>query len=410
MTRSLLWTAGIVAAVGAVLTGAAKAAQGPYMVRERDLLCIEVMGVEEPLLYEVVALSDGTISLPIAGRVPCVGRTLAELEADLLDRFGQRLRDPEVSVRVQMPRRPLVYTLGSGIYPSAVELEPGWRITNLIASAMGIRGSPDVLEARLPSAGGELPTGSPYVLAARLPGAGGEVLRGSPHVLQAHLRRAGGEVLEVDLAAILSGADMTGDYLLEEGDVLVVNDPAAAGVMVVGAVIGPGPVLLTGGSGAAQAVTDRGGVLPGADLSRVLIVRGDRTQITVDLRPALVDLDLSKDVPVGPGDVLVVPWGPRRFPGVVVSGEVRRPGFVPLDPNRPITVGEAIVGPAGGLLSAAGRDEIVLLRREGDTSRRVIAEPDELWAEALRAGDSLYVPRMDAARAVIPGPDHPGGG
>lgn len=74
----------------------------PYFVGPFDRLAIDVFGIPELAQREVQVDSEGRISFPLVGEVVVAGKTLAEIEAELVLRLRQAyVRDPQVSVNLK---------------------------------------------------------------------------------------------------------------------------------------------------------------------------------------------------------------------------------------------------------------------------------------------------------------------
>ena len=73
---------------------------------------------------------------------------------------------------------------------------------------------------------------------------------------------------------------------------------------------------------------------------------------------------------------------------VSVSGEVNKPGLYHLDPTQ--TVADAIVL-AGGV-TQMGRNDVVQLRRNGETVVASLRQADRIAESPISSGDQLYVP------------------
>ena len=59
-----------------------------------------------------VIRADGFISLPLLGDVKAAGLAPAQLAKALTERFGERLKNPEVTVIVENPPEPMVFVVG----------------------------------------------------------------------------------------------------------------------------------------------------------------------------------------------------------------------------------------------------------------------------------------------------------
>lgn len=90
-----------------------------YVLGSYDELDIEVRD-EKDLTRAVTIGPDGTIFLPIAGRVEAAGLTVTELRDELTERFSERLVAPEVTVTPVSVREARVYVLGQVQNPGPV--------------------------------------------------------------------------------------------------------------------------------------------------------------------------------------------------------------------------------------------------------------------------------------------------
>jgi polysaccharide biosynthesis/export protein len=221
----------------AVDTDGVKAAtlpRGPYRVVADDVLEIsmplvlaDAAGMDrdkaKPALCRVA--DDGTILLPIAGRVPAAGKTLSEIEKEVVAAYYPKFlkREPSVMVRVGEAHTEKVRVLG------AVK-EPG---------VYALKSDEMTLVTAIMKAGG-------------IPEGGAAAIR---------LRRAGGETREVLLP--IHGLNVPfADAALAGGEEIEVTRFNPVGLTVVGLVKKPGfyPVEPDGTYNLAQALALGGGV------------------------------------------------------------------------------------------------------------------------------------------------------
>ena len=174
-------------------------------------------------------------------------------------------------------------------------------------------------------------------------------------------------------------------------------------VTLVGQVVSPGAydlirpgtvrdALVLAGGWKCSSPLDTGGLRPLADFRRCLLIRKDRL-VPVDFVRLLGDGDLRWNIPVHPGDVLVLP--PRSAPEIEVQGAVNRPGAVTY--SEGLTLVQAIAA-AGGIAPECYREGVLLFRRPA-SSDPLVAEVDlglvlhgDENGAALMPDDLIWIP------------------
>ena len=97
-----------------------------------------VQGSRGNTLPEVVVGPSGTISIPFAGQVPAAGRTLRQIEQEIVARLTGRAHLPQVIARIARNVTANVTVLGDVKSPQRVPLTPrGERLLDAIATAGG---------------------------------------------------------------------------------------------------------------------------------------------------------------------------------------------------------------------------------------------------------------------------------
>jgi polysaccharide export outer membrane protein len=253
----------------------------PRALAPGDEIEIVVHGSPDLSLSFIVP-EGGAVTVPPLGPTPIAGRTPFELEAALVEGFRDAgvLVDPKVAVLVKTyaPRR--VYVLDGVRRPKEYDLPEGrpLRLTQVIALA-----------------GGFLETARREKVA---------------------IFRDGGEEgpsrLEFDANAILAGSAPDPVVLADDTVVVAVQDGIEERIFVAGRVKHPGAYAfrLEEGVTVLRAIVLAGGLDKFADSSNVVVVRegadGQRRRLRVDLSEVLGG-DASKDLPLLPGDVVIVP-------------------------------------------------------------------------------------------------------
>jgi len=394
--------------------------QDGYLLGVGDRVRIDVFNVPE-YSGEFSVLADGAVNLPVVGGVVVEGLTLAQASQILSQRYLQVIRRPYVSVAL-LEMRPITVAIAGEISrPGSYTLDPQ---------------NPPSLTNALRQAGG---------------------VTQSANIRQVQIRRRRpsqqAEVLTVDLRQLVQGADLDQDVLLRAGDQIMVptaqevnladarllasttfasTESAPIQVAIVGEVNRPGPHILTveAANNAAgvpvlptvtTAIQTAGGITQTADIRQIQVRRiladGRERLIPVDFWKLLQEGDLQQDLPLQPGDTVIVPTAVALTPdelteqasasfsaesmAVYVVGEVRQPGAIALRPNTPLN--QAILA-AGGFNTRARRGEVQLIRLnpDGTVSRRAIDVDFSNSANLdsnppLRPGDTVVVGRSGMA-------------
>ncbi|MGQ9525825.1 MAG: SLBB domain-containing protein [Armatimonadota bacterium] len=124
---------------------------------------------------------------------------------------------------------------------------------------------------------------------------------------QAYLLR-GGKRVSANLEGVLKGEEMSGNILLQDGDVIIV--PSGAKVMVFGEVQKPGVYTIKPGEQLLDVLQEAGGPTREANLSATGIIRlseGKPTTIKADIAKLMSKGDMSQNIPVEKGDLIYVP-------------------------------------------------------------------------------------------------------
>lgn len=185
-------------------------------------------------------------------------------------------------------------------------------------------------------------------------------------------------------------------------------DNSRGRVNLVGRVARPGPLDIPADEimTVSSAVTRAGSVLPGADLSRVELVRDNPTdadeeeRLIVDVRDVLENGNLSADQIVRPNDIIIVPEARSAGGKFYVTGMVSREGVynLPADGSA-LTVSEAILN-AGGFQPYADKDAVELVRaaEEDEGAKRLKVDVEAILEgrkpgsdPAVEPGDIIHV-------------------
>ncbi|HEV2177443.1 MAG TPA: polysaccharide biosynthesis/export family protein [Terriglobia bacterium] len=118
---------------------------GPdYVIGPEDLISVNVFDVPDLSHLKARVAGDGTISLPLIGRVKAAGLTADELQKELEDKFGESyLQTPDVSVFVDAFMARGVSILGAVAKPGLYHVTSKRSLLEVLAMAggLGLKGS-----------------------------------------------------------------------------------------------------------------------------------------------------------------------------------------------------------------------------------------------------------------------------
>lgn len=338
-------------------------AQEEYRIGGGDTLLVNVWKNVE-LSQSVVVRPDGRITLPLIRDVKAEGLTAMQLGEVLAEKFASFVNAPNVTVTVAAPTSFRVYTQGA------------------IANGVHSLSAPITVRQLLARAGGPTPDAD---------------------LSRAYIVR--GEVrIPVDLTTTARGQKNVGvNPLLAPGDILAVpvREVTFGRVLVVGEVGQPQALPFAEGMTLLDAYLGAGGGTASADLKQVKIARlqggGEPTEIPVDVDELLKRGTLQKNIPLAPGDIVIVPF---KAPGerVLVVGEVRTPATIAF--REGLTVLDAFVV-AGGATEFADLDSVKVVRvgaggkkqELGVDLERILKRADVSSNVPLLPGDIVMVPR-----------------
>jgi len=411
-----------------------------YILGPGDRIQIDIFNVPE---YsgdkgQHQVLVDGTLNLPLIGRVPVAGLSIDQATNLLESKYARFLKRPILTVSL-LAARPLDIAVAGevnapGAYTLPITAEGGGvqfpTLTKALQVAKGTRPSADIRQIQI-----RRPQG-----------------RSKPP-----------QLMTVNLWEFTQTGDLERDIVLRDGDTIVVptletTNPAESqliadanfassenqplNVAVVGEVYRPGPYVISSGPGrvgqagetgsvaggnggpptVTQAIQAAGGIKPMANLRDVKvrrITRAGKTQvISLDMWKLVQEGDTNQDLILQEGDTVLIPTATAMQPGeaptlasssvspstitINVVGEVKNPGPVQVRPDTPLNQGLLA---AGGFINQRARKDkvdLVRLNPDGTVAKRTIGVNfsqgiDEKSNPLLRNGDVIVVGRSGLA-------------
>lgn len=357
MKRGFVWLG-----LAGLLVASAAPAQEEYRIGGGDTLLVNVWKNTE-LSQSVVVRPDGRITLPLIRDVKAEGLTALELGNALAERFASFVNAPNVTVTVSVPTSFRVYTQGAianGVHSLAAPITARQLLSRAggaapdadLSRAYILRGDERIAvdlstSSRSQEGGVANPAMAPgdiLTIPVREVTLGrilvvGEVAR--PHalpyaegmtLLDAYLGAGGGTAaadlkrvkiarqqgegdateIPVDVDELLKRGALQLNVVLAPGDTVIVPYKAPEErVLVVGEVRTPASIAFREGLTVLDAYVQAGGGTDYADLDSVKVVRagagGKKQEVGVDLERILKKADVSLNVPLLPGDIVMVP-------------------------------------------------------------------------------------------------------
>ena len=263
-----------------------------YKVGGYDVLSI-IVYEEKDLSREAVRVSaDGFISFPLIGRIKVENLTTSEIERLIARKLAeeQYLLDAHISVMVTEYNSKRFLVLGAVKSPGSYSLQAQERVLDAISRAGGIRRTRELYWER---ASGERA------------GKKGMIVR-TENPATDHERKI---VINLDLEGLLKGRDQISNIFLIDKDVLFI--PTAEHFYIIGQVIRPGSYSITDNEiTLVEAISMAGGFTRIAARNRTRIIRvegGIEKIIEVKVDAITKAGKKIQDVPIKPGDVIVIP-------------------------------------------------------------------------------------------------------
>ena len=267
-----------------------------YILGPEDVIKIDVLNVPELSKTTVRIANDGTISLPLIGRVKAAGLTAEQLRKELADKWGENyLQDPQVTVFVNEFKAKPVSVIGAVEKPALYPLTGQRTLIEMLSMAGGFG-------KRNTSAAGRT------VLVTRKSG-----FKDLQPVDGMHVR--GPDQIEIDLNRLLYTRDEALNIEIKPLDIISVSK--ADVVYVAGAVKRSGGFVLEDRPTMTvlQAITMAEGTTASAAKGAARILRtnpdGSRTEVRINL--GKIQKGKAEDVTLAANDILFVPESKGKF-------------------------------------------------------------------------------------------------
>jgi protein involved in polysaccharide export with SLBB domain len=423
-----------------------------YLLGPGDVLGVEVWG-EARLGYLLQVDAEGKVLIPDSGTLAVGGMSLEEARELIGKTVLGALRRGQVDVRLVTLRRFKVHVSGEVERPGSYVASAATRVSELLnsdaqsLSGPGLRDSSSLRNIQLRRRGGQAmrvdlvsfflagdPSLNPFVSdgdVIHVPRAehyfvvsGGVMFPGTYEMIEGErlsevLRLVGGVVPQADLekgeisrfvdaersesvqfrlSEVLDGET---DFDVRDGDRIFVRTPThyleRHQVYVGGEVVFPGWYAINRREDTLSGLIARaGGLTAQADLSSARVIRpdslpsGELARVKADFVKLLAGGEKKEDILLEAGDLIEIP---RKVDYVLVSGEVRRPGYVKYAPDK--RAGFYIREAGGYTKKASGRKTLIKRFSTGQS----LSSGE---AGYVRPNDEIFVPtKPEGARWAL---------
>ena len=209
-----------------------------------------------------------------------------------------------------------------------------------------------------------------------------------------------GEVLAAGLTPDLLRQRLTAAFaafIREPRVAVIVREFRRIRVSVLGQVTRPGVYDLPQGAAILDALAAAGGLSPDSGLGQSRLIRGQAPPQSIELDQLLLQGELSFNLALESGDVLIVPDDATAR--IYVLGQVLRPGVLPV--RGALTALQALTL-AGGPTTRALLNKAQIIRRSGPASP-IAAISLTTVVVARQSGISVQVLPVDLAKVILEG-------
>jgi len=217
-------------------------------------------------------MPDGTVSFPLIGSLPVLGKTVPVITQDVTQAYRRYLKDPKISLSCVPKTSMQVYFGGAVARPGPVDYDPRLRLFDYLSLVGG------------PAVGADL-----------------------SRVIVTSVSGGQTSTTTLDLGAAKPGEDPSLNPVLKPGDTVWIG--RALPVSVVGAVARPGSFDYQQGLRLSDYLGMAGGPIEQADTNAAVLKRVGQPEVTpINAAKALAKPDSAELNPVlAPGDVVTVP-------------------------------------------------------------------------------------------------------
>ena len=340
-----------------------------YPIGPGDVLEISVPEMDEMQQRKVRVTTQGLIELPLVGNVQAGGLTEAQLQDELDQKLSKFMYNPQASIFVDQYRNRQVAVIGAVSHPGLVLLDsPSETVLDVLSQAGGLTGT-----------------------------AADEIILIPAEQTDANMARQLSAVAEADASEGGGSAAENGEVSATEAsgspDLAASTANGGAGTHRMasqGEPIAPGNAGLALKSEAIQKDTSND-----VATTALRMLPTNARPVSIPVRSTtLTGAGRYVNLPVRPGDVIVVPGGGN----VMVVGWVQQPGYFQVGSGLTLL---GAIGAAGGPMYAADTHDVTLIRSNASGGKStIVIDMDKVTRGQeqdipVKANDVIDVPYSD---------------
>ena len=291
-----------------------------FILGPDDVISLQVANHPEMSAESLTLSSTGRVALPVLGPLTIKGKTLEQARIAIAAAYKSQLRDPKVSITLVRARPRQATVLGAVGKPGAVDLQPGWRVSEVLAAAGSLNGV-------------------------------------TPDEVNATLKRLNAAPIALDLQTIYRAPENKANPRVLVGDVISVVPIPQINVTINGDVGTPGPQSSRRAPKLLDALGRAGDLKFSPDNTDITLLRGGNIE-ALDVAAASANPSGAANIELRDGDLLSV-QGVRLNVNVAGDNLIKTPGYYPLEGRSAFI---RAISAAGGLVVAPSKVSAVVRR------------------------------------------------
>ena len=334
-----------------------------FILGPDDVISLSVTNHPEMSSDALTLSSTGRVALPELGPLTIKGKTLEQARVAIANAYKSQLKNPKVSITLVRARPRQATVLGAVTRPGGVDLQPGWRVSEVLAAAGGLNAV-------------------------------------APEEVNATLKRLSGPPIALDIATIYRAPENKANPRVVVGDVISIVPIPLVNVTVNGDVGAPGAQSFRKSPRLLDALGKAGDLKLAPEDTEISLLRNGQI-IPLDVAAASTDPAGANNIELRDGDLLSV-QGLRINVNVFSDANlVKATGNYQLEGRsnfmRAISAAGGLVGSASNVSASVRRGTQVI---PVDVGRAIVYPEADI---ALQNNDTVFINPIEGPRVQLTG-------